>query len=236
MKELRNLKNNCSTGPDAISVRFLKQVAEFICSPLTQILNEFIHFNEFPLHKKIVLKQLIEFIESTNIYKDTVDGFRKGCSTSTALMELKDDIKKAMKANEVTLMVLIDFSKAFDTIRHNKLIKKMASQDNSLCKLIAIIQINYHHYSEYRKVLNLGPILFNLYVNDLQDAFDASTIQYADDTTIYRSCKPANIVNTEISINDTLNELDKWAEENFLAANAAKTKFVLISTKHLSNS
>lgn len=122
MKELRNLKNDCSTGPDAIPVRFLKPIAEFICSPLTHILNEFIHINEFPRIWKTarivpinkvpnaveisdfrpisilsslskVYEKIIEFIESNNIYKDTVNGFRKGCSTSTALMKLKDDIK-----------------------------------------------------------------------------------------------------------------------------------------------
>ncbi|XP_057290201.1 uncharacterized protein LOC130612880 [Hydractinia symbiolongicarpus] len=210
--------------------------AEFICSPLTHILNEFIHINEFPriwksarivpinkvpnaveisdfqpisilsslskVYEKIVLKQLIEFIESNNIYKDTVNGFRKGCSTSTALMKLKDDIKKAMKANEVTLMVLIDFSKAFDTICHNKLIKKMASQG----------------FSAHFLTWTLS------YLSDRQQfvQIDSNTSKQLPSLfkVTARSCKPANIVNTEISIKDTLNELDKWAEENSLAANA----------------
>lgn len=144
-----------------------------------------------------------------------------------------------------------DFSKAFDTICHNKLIEKMASQGFSadfltwtlsyLSDRQQFVQIDSNNSNQLPSLFGvpqgsiLGPVLFNLYVNDLQDAFDASTIQYTDDTTIYRSCKPANIVNTEISINDTLNELVKWAEENSLAANAAKTKFMLISTKRLSN-
>ena len=40
----------------------------------------------------------------------------------------------------------------------------------------------------------LGPILFNLYVQDLNENVTSASIQYADDTTLYRSCKPSSIV------------------------------------------
>ena len=41
----------------------------------------------------------------------------------------------------------------------------------------------------------LGPMIFNLYVNDLQDHFSSSSVQYADDTTIYEACKPNDLEN-----------------------------------------
>lgn len=77
----------------------------------------------------------------------------------------------------------------------------------------------------------LGPVL---YVNDLQDAFLTKTIQYADDTTIYKSCKPAHISVSKSLMNDSLYELGKWAENNSLAANAMKTKYMICTTKSLS--
>ena len=67
------------------------------------------------------------FISENKIYKETITGFREGYSTGTALIKLKDNIKVAMKSNEVALAVLIDFSKAFDTISHLTLIKKLQS-------------------------------------------------------------------------------------------------------------
>ena len=48
-------------------------------------------------------------------------GFRRGFSTGSALLKLRDDIKRAMNAGEISIIVLIDFSKAFDTISHDTL-------------------------------------------------------------------------------------------------------------------
>ena len=57
--------------------------------------------------------------------KSTVTGYRKGRSTGTNLLKFKDDIKIAMKSGEAILPTLVDFSKAFDTIAHDKVITKL---------------------------------------------------------------------------------------------------------------
>ena len=57
--------------------------------------------------------------------KSTVTGYRKGRSTGTNLLKFKDDIKIAMKSGEAILPTLVDFSKAFDTIAHEKVITKL---------------------------------------------------------------------------------------------------------------
>ena len=77
----------------------------------------------------------------------------------------------------------------------------------------------------------LGPVLFNLYVNDLQDCFSSNAIQYADDTTIYEHCRPNNIIQTEYQINRSLKKLESWAENNSLTTNALKTKYMIFSSK-----
>ena len=67
-----------------------------------------------------------------------MSGFIKGHSTGTALLKLRDDIKCAMKSGEVIIIVLVDFSKAFDTICHQTLIAKRSklgfSKDFLNCK------------------------------------------------------------------------------------------------------
>ena len=258
--------------------------ADHICSPLTHILNNFIHHNKYPmpwkiariqpinkvtnpteksdyrpisilpcmskLFEKLVLSQLITFIENSTIYKDTVSGFRKGHSTGTALLKLRDDIKRAMKAGEVTLIVLVDFSKAFDTLCHHTLIKKMDqlgfSKDflhwtlSYLSERKQFVQVDGDqsktvcvHYGVPQGSI-LGPVLFNLYVNDLQDTLQLNTIQYADDTTIYNSCRPANINCAETDINNHLKLLSTWSSTNSLAANSIKTKYIICSSTRLS--
>ena len=66
----------------------------------------------------------MSFIDSHDLFKDNRSDFRKGHSTTTVLLRIKDDIK-AMKRGEVTLMILVDFSKAFDTMKYKIVLKKL---------------------------------------------------------------------------------------------------------------
>ena len=90
------------------------------------------------IYEKVILKQLFDYIERTSIYNSTHSGFRKGHSTQTVLLKFRDDIEKALNKNEITMSVLIDYSKAFDTIQHETLIKELANLNfsNSSIKII----------------------------------------------------------------------------------------------------
>lgn len=65
--------------------------------------------------ERLVLQQLVSFIDAQSSFSENVSGFRKGHSTTTTVLGIRDDIR-VMKRGEVTLMVLADYSKAFDTI------------------------------------------------------------------------------------------------------------------------
>ena len=62
---------------------------------------------------RLVHQQIGEFIDAHKIFQNSICGFRKGHSTQTVLLKIKDDIMKAMKRGEVTLLVTADFSKAY---------------------------------------------------------------------------------------------------------------------------
>ena len=66
--------------------------------------------------KKLVAIQMTNYVDHAHLLYDCISAFRKGHSTTTALMGVRGNIGYAMKTKEVTLMVLADFSKAFDTI------------------------------------------------------------------------------------------------------------------------
>ena len=66
--------------------------------------------------EKAVGIQMMSFAERASLFHEGLSSFRKGHSTTTALLGMRDDIRKAMDKGEVTLMVMADFSKAFDTI------------------------------------------------------------------------------------------------------------------------
>ena len=79
------------------------------------------------IYEKVILKQLSDYVERTSIYNSTQSGFRKVHPTQIILLKFRDDFQKALDKNEITMSVFVDYSKAFDTIQHETLIKKLAN-------------------------------------------------------------------------------------------------------------
>ena len=154
--------------------------------------------------ERLVLKQKADFLSNSTygILKDSMSAYKKGHNTTTVLLAMRDDILQAMQRGEVTMAVLADFSKAFDTVAYETVLKKMHSigfSKDYLRWLISyltgrqrFVQID-DNVSDYVNVSFgvpqgsiLGPVLSNIYVNDLSDNLDSiKSYQYADGTTIY---------------------------------------------------
>ena len=77
----------------------------------------------------------------------------------------------------------------------------------------------------------LGPVLFNIYVADLQQR---KCFQYADDTTIYDNAKISDLNSCRNTIHQSINKLSVWSKESTLAFNNDKTKVMILSTPKLS--
>ena len=118
------------------------------------------------IYEKVILKQLSDYIERTSIYSSTQSGFRKGHSTQTILLKFRDDIQKALNKNEITMsVVFIEDSKAFDTIQHETLIKKLANLNfsNSSIKMIFSYLSNRQQYVQLDdKKSSYRPIYLNI--------------------------------------------------------------------------
>ena len=145
------------------------------------------------------------------------------------------------------MSVFIGYSKAFDTIQHETLIKKLANLNfsNSSIKIIFSYLSNRQQYvqlddkkSSYRPIYFgvpqgsiLGPVLFNIYVSSLSSCLKSNSIQYADDTSLYLSDSIKNIQST-ISILETyIRNLNTWSENNSLVFNNDKLLSVLFTSK-----
>ena len=80
----------------------------------------------------------------------------------------------------------------------------------------------------------LGPVLFNLYVADMKNILNGSEcIQYADDSTIYCSCKTKNINKCSNEIESDLNIAEVWSKDTNLVFNPNKTKVMVISSRQM---
>ena len=130
--------------------------------------------------ERLIIKQLCNFIETNNIYSSTPASYRRNHLTNTIIMEMRDDIQNAMNKGEVTLSILADFSKTFDTVDYIVLIKKL-SKLNLSPEFLHLILSYISDRSQYVQIDSnkscheranfgvpqgsaLGPILFDIYV------------------------------------------------------------------------
>ena len=187
-------------------------------------------------------KRLIQFIEKNKILSKHQYGFRQNRSTELAITELVDRITKAIDRGEYTVGIFLDLLKAFDTINHGILIKKLEyygirglSQQwfkNYLMNRKQIVKYNQIRSKEMSITSGvpqgsiLGPLLFLLYINDIQNCSKiVSFILFADDTTISYSNKCLKTLN-EI-MQEEINKVTDWLNINKLSINTSKTKLIL---------
>ena len=154
--------------------------------------------------ERIVYQQVFEYICINSILPFYQSGFRKGHSTATALLKICNDILKARDVKKLTALILLDFSKAFDTINHELLCCKLkyfgfdgisvSFFQSFLSNRSQIVQLN-NNRSVSKSLINgvpqgsiLGPLLFIIYTSDLAKSLLHSQCHfYADDTQVYSS-------------------------------------------------
>lgn len=195
----------------------------------------------------------MRIITYNNIYPPTLSGCRKGHSTITSLHLIRDTCIRAMKSSELTILTLIDFSKAFDTLNYNKLLALLSDLNfsSSSIKLISSYLTNRKQFisfsnqqSDILKISSgvpqgsiLGPILFNIYISsiNIKSSSSSNTVtNYVDDFQVAASCKPSNLHTSSNQIKKTLHTIKNLASDLDLQFNFTKTKYLLISTKQLS--
>ena len=163
------------------------------------------------------------------------------------MIEFVDKITVAIDRGEFIIGIFLDLSKAFDTINHKILIKKLEHY-----RIRGIALKWFESYLSHRKqivkyngvrseelTINsgvpqgsiLGPLLFLLYINDIKYCSEIiSIILFADDTSMLHSHTCLKTLN-EI----TQTEIDKitdWLDVNKLSINTNKTKFVLFKSSN----
>ena len=192
--------------------------------------------------ERIIYNKVNDFFTTNNLFYEKQFGFQKNKSTEHAILHLTNDVIKSFEKGQFTIGVFIDLSKAFDTVDHEILIKKIERYgiNGNILKILKSYLKNRKQYVFYDSTTKdflsitcgvpqgsiLGPLLFLIYVNDLSRASSLLTeIMFADDTNLFMS--NSNIKQLFSDMNIELAKVSTWFKANRLSLNVDKTKWTL---------
>lgn len=191
--------------------------------------------------EKMVCSRLTKFLDRFNIISERQHGFRSNHSTETAAAELVQYVHGKWEDKLLVAGVFFDLSRAFDTLDHSILIRKLEKYgirgtiaqwiSSYLSGRESYVRVMGERSGAFSTDLGtpqgstIGPLMFLLYVNDLPDGIPNGKVQlYADDTVIIVDAPDHE--NLLKKVDAVYKDFKNWCRENYLILNESKTSVV----------
>ena len=191
--------------------------------------------------ESIIRDQLVTFLEENNLVKNSQHGFRNKRSCLTNLLDFYNEVYNVYDETKAVDVIYLDFQKAFDKVPHQRLLIKLKTHgvtgnllkwlEDWLSERKQRVVIN-GKASSWRDVLSgvpqgsvLGPILFIVYVNDIDEGLTSKISKFADDTKI--TSRVTTSVE-KLNLQTDLDHLMSWAEKWQMQFNVDKCKVLHI--------
>lgn len=198
------------------------------------------------IFEHIINTQLSEFLDSNNLISPNQFGFRKKSSTTSACINLTNFLTKNLDDGKYVACMFLDLRRAFDSLDHALLVKKLTSfkLSNKSIELIQSYLYNREQVVKIGQVYSdklscctgipqgsiLGPLLFNVFINDVFSCdFKGVPQLYADDACIMYSVSSCDML--EASMKHDLVVLDEWLKSNNLCLNVSKSKYLIFEKR-----
>ena len=210
------------------------------------------------LTEKVVFIQVYDHMVSNAIFPALQSSYRQFHSTETELIKVMNDILLKMNSRHVILLILLDFSAAFDTVYHGILLERLSDEVGIRWTALNWFRSYLSDRSQRVSVhgvlsrpfdLNcgvpqgscLGPLLFIIYASKLfkiVEHYLPDAHCFADDTQLYLSFKPlGNTTQADAiqAMEKFMDAVSKWMIQHRLMINDDKTEFLLVGTRQQLN-
>ena len=187
---------------------------------------------------------MLRHFEANQVLTSLNHGFRAGYSCETQLAVTIDDFTRNNDLGSQTDIAIFDFSKAFDTVPHDKLLHKLDAYGIRgpllswikafLCNRHMRVVVDGESSSEAPVVSGvpqgtvLGPLLFLCHINDLPERVSSSVRLFADDCLLYRRIRNHDV---HLALQNDLHNLESWANDWGMRFNATKCYVLSIRKK-----
>ena len=201
------------------------------------------------LFEKLICTRLTSFICKHNILSESQFGFRRNRSTDLATSYVVNKLCNDIDHNHFSIGVFLDLSKAFDTVNHAILIRKLEYYGIrgvalDLFKSYLRDRCQYVLYNSVKSMERyitcgvpqgsvLGPLLFILYINDICNTSSNITFcLFADDTSLIYTDKNVDLAIQNLNIE--LRKISTWLLANKLCINVLKSKYIIFCASQYS--
>ena len=192
--------------------------------------------------ERVYYNKLEQFLNDNDIIYKLQFGFRKKYSTNHALLSITDKIRRFLDNKTFACGVFVDLEKAFDTVNHRILLSKLEHygiRGRANCWLKSYLSnrdqcVKLNGCTSTKQAITcgvpqgsiLGPLLFIIYINDMNQALEnCITHHFADDTNLLYAHKDPKIIKKVV--NRDLFLLFQWLCANRLSLNVSKTEFLI---------